>query len=181
MEFIQKFAPKEAENLPLWQHISFQAFPAELRKQTAHDVVRIGAAQSRRWLSGSRTVGELEWLASNQFDWFDFSVMVGEHRFRNGWVVIRWTSLALRLETSEIFRFLHPAKGFGKHPVLNDVNYKLYGGWVSEAQDILNIVKHIMKFLYLQYFCWHSSRIFCLTGYNPYIMHTYWAFMYLSV
>ncbi|XP_059530072.1 FIGNL1-interacting regulator of recombination and mitosis isoform X2 [Myotis daubentonii] len=62
VEFIQKFAPKEAENLPLWQHISFQAFPAELRKQTAHEVVRAGTAQSRRWLGGSRTVGELEWL-----------------------------------------------------------------------------------------------------------------------
>lgn len=62
MEFIQKFSPKEAENLPLWQHISFQAFPAELRKQTAHEVVRVGVAQSRRWLGGRCTVGELEWL-----------------------------------------------------------------------------------------------------------------------
>ncbi|CAK6439536.1 unnamed protein product [Pipistrellus nathusii] len=62
VEFIQKFSPKEAENLPLWQYISFQAFPAELRKQTAHEVVSVGVAQGRRWLGGSRTVGELEWL-----------------------------------------------------------------------------------------------------------------------
>ncbi|XP_016077004.1 PREDICTED: uncharacterized protein C1orf112 homolog isoform X2 [Miniopterus natalensis] len=62
VEFIQKFSPKAAENLPLWQHISFQAFPAELKKQAAHEVARVGAAQSRRWFGSSRTAGELESL-----------------------------------------------------------------------------------------------------------------------
>ncbi|XP_006872720.1 PREDICTED: uncharacterized protein C1orf112 homolog [Chrysochloris asiatica] len=62
MEFIQKFSPKAAENLSLWQHISFQALSADLRKQTADEVTRIGTAQCREWLSSSRTLGELESL-----------------------------------------------------------------------------------------------------------------------
>lgn len=62
VEFIQKFSPKDAENLLLWQYISFQALPAELRKQTAHEVSRVGIAQCRKWLGSSRTVGELESL-----------------------------------------------------------------------------------------------------------------------
>ncbi|XP_033055490.1 uncharacterized protein C1orf112 homolog isoform X3 [Trachypithecus francoisi] len=62
LEFIHKFSPKEAENLPLWQHISFQALPAELRKQTVHEVSTVGTAECRKWLSSSRTLGELESL-----------------------------------------------------------------------------------------------------------------------
>lgn len=67
VEFIQTFPPEAAGNLPLWQHISFQAFPVELRKQAAREVTSVGAAQSRGWLHSSRTVGELELLASDQF------------------------------------------------------------------------------------------------------------------
>ncbi|XP_008580291.1 PREDICTED: uncharacterized protein C1orf112 homolog [Galeopterus variegatus] len=59
VEFIQRFSPKEAENLPLWQCISFQALSAELRKQTAHEVIRVGTAQCRKWMNSSRTLGEL--------------------------------------------------------------------------------------------------------------------------
>uniref|UniRef100_A0A2K5CCT8 FIGNL1 interacting regulator of recombination and mitosis n=1 Tax=Aotus nancymaae TaxID=37293 RepID=A0A2K5CCT8_AOTNA len=62
LEFIQRFSPKAAENLPLWQHISFQALPAELRKQTVHDVTTVGTAECRKWLSSSHTLGELESL-----------------------------------------------------------------------------------------------------------------------
>ncbi|KAF6292499.1 hypothetical protein mRhiFer1_001774 [Rhinolophus ferrumequinum] len=62
MEFIQKFPPKEAENLPVWQYISFQALPAGLRRETAQEVCRVGAAQCRRWLSSGHTVAELESL-----------------------------------------------------------------------------------------------------------------------
>ncbi|XP_029790857.1 uncharacterized protein C1orf112 homolog isoform X4 [Suricata suricatta] len=62
VEFIQKFSPKEAENLSLWQYISFQALPADLRKQTAQEVLRVGIAQCKEWLSSSRTLGELESL-----------------------------------------------------------------------------------------------------------------------
>ncbi|XP_037362407.1 uncharacterized protein C1orf112 homolog isoform X1 [Talpa occidentalis] len=58
MEFIQKFSPKAAENLLLWQYISFQALPAELRKQAACEVSRAGTAQCRGWLSGRHTMGE---------------------------------------------------------------------------------------------------------------------------
>ncbi|XP_054443769.1 FIGNL1-interacting regulator of recombination and mitosis [Pteronotus mesoamericanus] len=59
VQFIQEFSPKEAENLPLWQHISFQAFPVELREQAAREVAGAGAAQGRGWLAGSRTAAEL--------------------------------------------------------------------------------------------------------------------------
>ncbi|XP_048212364.1 uncharacterized protein C1orf112 homolog isoform X2 [Perognathus longimembris pacificus] len=62
VEFIKKFSPKEAENLPLWQCISFQALCGELRKQTAQEVTRVGTAQCRRWLNTSPTLGELQSL-----------------------------------------------------------------------------------------------------------------------
>ncbi|XP_058516596.1 FIGNL1-interacting regulator of recombination and mitosis isoform X1 [Ochotona princeps] len=62
VEFIQKFSPKETENLRLWQYLSFQALSAELRKQTADEVAAVGIAQCRKWLSSSHTLGELESL-----------------------------------------------------------------------------------------------------------------------
>ncbi|XP_075420755.1 FIGNL1-interacting regulator of recombination and mitosis isoform X1 [Tenrec ecaudatus] len=62
VEFIQKFPPKAAENLCLWQYISFQALSADLRKQIATEVTRVGTTQCREWLSSSRTLGELESL-----------------------------------------------------------------------------------------------------------------------
>ncbi|VFV32989.1 Hypothetical predicted protein [Lynx pardinus] len=62
VEFIQKFSPREAENLSLWQCISFQALPAELRKQAAQEVVGVGIARCTEWLSDSRTLGELDSL-----------------------------------------------------------------------------------------------------------------------
>ncbi|XP_064139016.1 FIGNL1-interacting regulator of recombination and mitosis isoform X4 [Loxodonta africana] len=62
VEFIQKFSPKEAENLCLWQYISFQALSADLRKQTAVEVTRAGTTQCREWLSSGHTLGELESL-----------------------------------------------------------------------------------------------------------------------
>lgn len=69
VEFIQKFPPKEAENLPVWQCISFQALPAELRQQTAREVAGLGAARCREWLSGTRALGELDSLVSSELDW----------------------------------------------------------------------------------------------------------------
>ncbi|XP_021570802.1 uncharacterized protein C1orf112-like, partial [Carlito syrichta] len=62
VEFIQRFSPKETENLSLWQHISFQSLSTELRKQTAYEVTRVATAECRKWLSSSRTLGELESL-----------------------------------------------------------------------------------------------------------------------
>ncbi|KAG5202270.1 hypothetical protein JEQ12_003660 [Ovis aries] len=62
VEFIQKFPPKETENLLLWQYISFQALPAELRKQTALEVSRAGIAWCMKWLGSNRTLEELESL-----------------------------------------------------------------------------------------------------------------------
>lgn len=67
VEFIQEFSPKEAENLSLWQYISFKALPAELRKQTAQEVIRVGIGQCKEWLSNSRTLGELESLVRKEF------------------------------------------------------------------------------------------------------------------
>ncbi|XP_023393353.1 uncharacterized protein C1orf112 isoform X2 [Pteropus vampyrus] len=62
VEFIQNFPPKAAGNLPLWQCISFQALPSELREQTAREVAGLGTAQCRKWLSSTRTLGELDSL-----------------------------------------------------------------------------------------------------------------------
>lgn len=65
---MQEFSPRAAENLPLWQHVSLQAFPEELRRQAAQEVAAAGAAQTRGWLAGSRTAAELTWLASDLLD-----------------------------------------------------------------------------------------------------------------
>ncbi|XP_028386836.1 uncharacterized protein C1orf112 homolog [Phyllostomus discolor] len=63
-QFTREFAPREAENLPLWQHVPFQAFPEALRRPAAQEVARAGAAHSRGWLAGSRSASELPSLAS---------------------------------------------------------------------------------------------------------------------
>ncbi|XP_077680292.1 FIGNL1-interacting regulator of recombination and mitosis isoform X2 [Eretmochelys imbricata] len=59
VEFTQKFPPKEAENLPLWQRISLKALTPDLRKRAALQLCVVGLAQCRQWLSGRRTLGEL--------------------------------------------------------------------------------------------------------------------------
>ncbi|XP_051854942.1 uncharacterized protein C1orf112 homolog isoform X6 [Antechinus flavipes] len=59
MEFIQRFSPKEAENLPLWRYISFKAFSPEFKSQIANDVILVGIAQCKKWLNSSHTLGEL--------------------------------------------------------------------------------------------------------------------------
>ncbi|XP_047376413.1 uncharacterized protein C1orf112 homolog isoform X2 [Sciurus carolinensis] len=59
VEFIQKFPPKEAENLPVWQCISFQALSADLRRQAVCEVATVGTAQCRKWLGSSCTLREL--------------------------------------------------------------------------------------------------------------------------
>nr|BAE24790.1 unnamed protein product [Mus musculus] len=62
VQFIQKFSPKEADNLHLWQYISLQAFDADLRKPVACELVRVCRAQCRKWLSSTRTLAELDSL-----------------------------------------------------------------------------------------------------------------------
>nr|XP_048715562.1 uncharacterized protein C1orf112 homolog isoform X3 [Caretta caretta] len=59
VEFTQKFPPKEAENLPLWQHISLKALTPDLRKHAALQLCVVGLTQCRQWLSGRCTLGEL--------------------------------------------------------------------------------------------------------------------------
>ncbi|XP_073212471.1 FIGNL1-interacting regulator of recombination and mitosis isoform X2 [Lepidochelys kempii] len=59
VEFTQKFPPKEAENLPLWQHISLKALTPDLRKHVALQLCVVGLTQCRQWLSGRCTLGEL--------------------------------------------------------------------------------------------------------------------------
>lgn len=71
VEFIQKFPPKAAENLPVWQCISFQALPTALRGQSAREVAGLGTAQCRVWLSSTRSLGELDSLVSNEFGRLD--------------------------------------------------------------------------------------------------------------
>ncbi|XP_036057708.1 uncharacterized protein C1orf112 homolog isoform X2 [Onychomys torridus] len=62
VEFIRRFSPKEADNLPLWQCISFQSLSADLRKQAACEVIRVCTAQCIKWLSSSHTLAELDYL-----------------------------------------------------------------------------------------------------------------------
>uniref|UniRef100_A0A6I8N3B3 FIGNL1 interacting regulator of recombination and mitosis n=1 Tax=Ornithorhynchus anatinus TaxID=9258 RepID=A0A6I8N3B3_ORNAN len=59
-DFLQNFPPKEEENLPLWQYISFKAFPLDLRKQIVSEVTQEAIAQCKKWISGKRVLGELE-------------------------------------------------------------------------------------------------------------------------
>ncbi|XP_035301017.1 uncharacterized protein C1orf112 homolog isoform X3 [Cricetulus griseus] len=62
VEFIQKFSPKAADNFPLWQCISFQALPADLRKQAACDAIRGCTVHCMKWLNSSHTLAELDSL-----------------------------------------------------------------------------------------------------------------------
>ncbi|CAH6789390.1 uncharacterized protein C1orf112 homolog [Phodopus roborovskii] len=62
VEFIQRFSPKEADNLPLWQYISFQALSADLRNQAASEVIRGCTVQCGKWLNSSHTLAELDSL-----------------------------------------------------------------------------------------------------------------------
>ncbi|XP_037067209.1 uncharacterized protein C1orf112 homolog isoform X4 [Peromyscus leucopus] len=66
VEFIQRFSPKEADNLPLWQCISFQSLSADLRKEAACEVIRVCTAQCIKWLSSSHTLAELDYLVISQ-------------------------------------------------------------------------------------------------------------------
>ncbi|XP_074858467.1 FIGNL1-interacting regulator of recombination and mitosis isoform X2 [Carettochelys insculpta] len=60
VEFTQKFPPKEAENLPLWQHISLKALTPDLRKQVSHQLCVLGLSQCKQWLSSRCILGELQ-------------------------------------------------------------------------------------------------------------------------
>ncbi|XP_055964555.1 FIGNL1-interacting regulator of recombination and mitosis [Sorex fumeus] len=60
--FVQQFPPWEAENWPLWQHVSFRAFSAELRRDAAVALSQAGVLQCRQWLGGRRTLAELDTL-----------------------------------------------------------------------------------------------------------------------
>nr|XP_056700420.1 uncharacterized protein C1orf112 homolog [Euleptes europaea] len=57
--FIQRFPPKELENLVLWQHFSLKALMAPLRKQVAHQLFAAGLEQCEEWLSNQRLLEEL--------------------------------------------------------------------------------------------------------------------------
>uniref|UniRef100_A0A8D0L8Y0 Uncharacterized protein n=1 Tax=Sphenodon punctatus TaxID=8508 RepID=A0A8D0L8Y0_SPHPU len=59
VEFAQNFLPKEAENLPIWWHISLKALTPELRKQVTEQLCMVGLAQCRQWLSGRHILGDL--------------------------------------------------------------------------------------------------------------------------
>ncbi|XP_054835989.1 uncharacterized protein C1orf112 homolog isoform X1 [Eublepharis macularius] len=60
VEFIQRFPPKERENLVLWQHLSLQALTVPLRKQVADEVFTAGLAQCEMWLSSKRPLEGLQ-------------------------------------------------------------------------------------------------------------------------
>ncbi|XP_075472942.1 FIGNL1-interacting regulator of recombination and mitosis isoform X2 [Ascaphus truei] len=61
-EFIKAFPPLEAENLKLWQHMSLSALPSDLKAQVKNDLLTAGISQSRDWLTGRCTLGDLEQL-----------------------------------------------------------------------------------------------------------------------
>ncbi|XP_077878409.1 FIGNL1-interacting regulator of recombination and mitosis isoform X2 [Ictidomys tridecemlineatus] len=62
VEFVQKFPPKEAENVPVWQCISFQALSTDLRRQAVREVATVGVAECKKWLGSNHTLGELSSL-----------------------------------------------------------------------------------------------------------------------
>ncbi|XP_044295318.1 uncharacterized protein C1orf112 homolog [Varanus komodoensis] len=57
--FTQNFSPKDAENLPLWQHLSLLALVPVLRQQVAHELFAAGLGQCQEWLSSERLTEEL--------------------------------------------------------------------------------------------------------------------------
>ncbi|XP_025052548.1 uncharacterized protein C1orf112 homolog isoform X2 [Alligator sinensis] len=59
VEFTQKFPPTELENLPVWQLISLKALAPDIMKHVVNQLCGVGLVQSRQWLSGRRTLGEL--------------------------------------------------------------------------------------------------------------------------
>ncbi|KAM4722850.1 FIGNL1-interacting regulator of recombination and mitosis [Rhinophrynus dorsalis] len=61
-EFIKLFPPLEAENIPVWEHISLAALPSTLRGQVKNDLLTVGTDQCRSWLNGKRTLGDLQQL-----------------------------------------------------------------------------------------------------------------------
>lgn len=65
VEFMQKFPPKETENLLLWQHLSLKALEPLLRKQVAHDLFVAGIAQCQECLSNKRQLEEHMRVVSN--------------------------------------------------------------------------------------------------------------------
>ncbi|KAL8177394.1 UNVERIFIED_CONTAM: hypothetical protein K2H54_002646 [Gekko kuhli] len=61
VEFVERFPPKETENLVLWQHLSLKALMAPFRKQVAHELFMSGLSRGEEWLSGKRPLEELPW------------------------------------------------------------------------------------------------------------------------
>uniref|UniRef100_H2ZSH9 Uncharacterized protein n=1 Tax=Latimeria chalumnae TaxID=7897 RepID=H2ZSH9_LATCH len=62
IEFVKSFAPMEAKNLPLWQHISIKALTPELRRQVASNLIGTAVAECAKWLDNRHTLGELQQL-----------------------------------------------------------------------------------------------------------------------
>lgn len=118
------------------------------------------------------------WISGKyKFDWFDSFTSCWQHRLRNwGWVVIRWTVSALRLEPRKIFRFLHCKRVYKKLPMISvDINY--IGGGVSEVQDTLeqqNTSWNTSFVVFLLTHVWvRQMWFFCLTNRTLDFMQTH--------
>ncbi|XP_041126871.1 uncharacterized protein C1orf112 homolog [Polyodon spathula] len=60
VEFVERFSPKEVENVQLWQHVPLKALTPDLRKQVVDDIMRSAGAVCSRWLEGRCMLVELE-------------------------------------------------------------------------------------------------------------------------
>ncbi|XP_053549143.1 uncharacterized protein C1orf112 homolog [Bombina bombina] len=58
-EFIKRFPPRDAENFPVWKHLSLAAFTSDLRAQVKNDLFSTAISQCKDWLSGKCTFRDL--------------------------------------------------------------------------------------------------------------------------
>ncbi|KAJ8384494.1 hypothetical protein AAFF_G00204090 [Aldrovandia affinis] len=60
VELVEKFSPKLAENLPVWQHVLLRALSQDVRKQVEKDIVSSASVAVTGWLEKGCRLGELE-------------------------------------------------------------------------------------------------------------------------
>ncbi|KAL4635082.1 hypothetical protein GN956_G14054 [Arapaima gigas] len=60
MEFVEKFSPRETENLLVWCHILPRALSEDARQQVKQDIVSVACCMVTSWLEKGCRLGELE-------------------------------------------------------------------------------------------------------------------------
>ncbi|KAM4640775.1 FIGNL1-interacting regulator of recombination and mitosis [Discoglossus pictus] len=61
-EFIKQFPPRDAENFPVWQHLSLLALQSDLRVQVKNDLLCAGISHCKNWMNGRCTFRDLQQL-----------------------------------------------------------------------------------------------------------------------